>query len=231
MFCKYASKGVKIMVKAKERKNSIILFMALALMILLFCLQAKASEPTVPHPADAMWIESDIAELPATEGYMFNLTVWINVSEPCYSWQFQIYFNNTYLNATRAGYTAGSKSQFFQEQPMTMPVVPVIDNNAGYVLYGETLLGEEQREPGYGSLAWIEFEVINASILEQLVGGTSIFEFDPQYSYYQTPDLGYRYPNIPSYELVIIPEYSSILMLVMAATSIITIVFVKKKLQ
>ena len=159
MFCKYAFKGVKIMVKTKERKIYIILFTALALMVLLFCLQAKASEPTTPHPADAMWIESDIAELPPIEGYLFNLTVWINTSEPSYSWQFKIYFNKTYLNAIRAGYTAGSKSQFFQGQPMTMPVSPVIDNNAGYVLYGESLIGEVQRDPGYGSLAWIEFNV------------------------------------------------------------------------
>ena len=161
---------------------------------------------------------------------MFNLTVWINTSEPSYSWQFKIYFNNTYLNATRAGYTAGSKSEFFQELT-TMPVSPIIDNNAGYVLYGESLLGEAQRDPGYGSLAWIEFKVTNASILEQLVGGTSIFEFDPEKSYYMTPTLEYGYPERPSYELVIIPEYSSILMLVMAAASIAAIIFVKKKLQ
>jgi len=231
MFCKYASKGVKIMVKTKERKTSIILFTVLAMIILLFCLQAKALEPTNPHPADAMWIESDIVELPANEGYMFNLTVWINTSEPCYSWQFKIYFNNTYLNATRAGYTAGSKSEFFQGQPMTMPVSPVIDNDVGYVLYGETLIGEAQRDPGYGSLAWIEFEVTDASILEQLVGNTSIFEFDSENSYYMTPDLEKTYPEVPSHELVIIPEYSSILMLVMATASIATIIFVKKKLQ
>ena len=218
------------MIKTKERKTSIILFTVLAMMILLFCLQAKASEPTVPHPADAMWIESEIVELPAIEGYMFNLTVWINTSEPCYSWQFKIYFNNTYLNATRAGYTAGSTSEFF-EGLTTMPVSPIINNNDGYVLYGESLLGEEQRDPGYGSLAWIEFNVTDASILEQLVGGTSIFEFDPEKSYYMTPDLEYGYPEAPSHELVIIPEYSSILMLVIATASITAIIFVKKKLQ
>ena len=220
------------MIKTKERKTSIILFTVLALMILLFCLQAKASEPTTPHPADAMWIESDIAELPATEGYMFNLTVWINISEPCFSWQFKIHFNNTYLNATRIGYTAGSTSEFF-EGLSTMPVPPVIDNNDGYVLCGESLLGEEQRDPGYGSLVWIEFNVTDASILEQLVGDTSIFEFDPDLSYYMTPPLAMekKYPEVPSHELVIIPEYSSILMLVMATASITAIIFVKKKLQ
>ncbi|MCD6240392.1 hypothetical protein J7K27_02555 [Candidatus Bathyarchaeota archaeon] len=218
------------MIKTKERKTSIILFTVLALMILLFCLQAKASEPTTPHPADAMWIESDIAELPATEGYMFNLTVWINVSEPCFSWQFKIYFNNTYLNATRAGYTAGATSEFFQGLS-TVPVTPQINNDDGFVLYGESLIGTAQRDPGCGSLAWIEFEVTNASILEQLVGGTSIFEFDPDLSYYMTPSLEKRYPEVPLHELVIIPEYSSILMLVMATASIAAIIFVKKKLQ
>ena len=231
MFCKYALKGVKIMVKTKERKIYIILFTALALMVLLFCLQVKASEPTTPHTADAIWIESDVVELPAIEGYMFNLTVWINTSEPCYSWQFKIYFNNTYLNATRAGYTAGSKSEFFQELT-TMPVEPQIDNNAGFVLYAESLLGAGvQRDPGYGSLAWIEFKVTNASMLEQLVSDTSIFEFDPDISYYMTPDLEYRHPAVPSCEFVIITELSSILMLVMAAVSIATIIFVKKNLQ
>ena len=154
------------------------------------------SEPIEHHPADAMWIEPSSIDLTGyTTGQKFNVTVWLNVTEPCYSWQFKIYFNNTYLNAIRAGYTAGSTSEFF-EGLTTLPLPPRIDNDVGYVLYAESLLGEGQRDPGYGSLAWIEFNVTDASILEQLVSGTSILEFDSNWSYYMTPDLEYRYPSL-----------------------------------
>jgi len=113
------------------------------------------------HPADAMWIEPaeiDLSNLPV--GYKFNITVWVNSSIATFSWQFQINFNTTYFNALRAGYTAGTTSEFFQGL-FTIPVEPQIDNDVGYVLYGETLIGAAQRKPGCGSLAWIEFEVIS----------------------------------------------------------------------
>ncbi|RLI03228.1 hypothetical protein DRO30_01405, partial [Candidatus Bathyarchaeota archaeon] len=154
------------------------------------------SEPIEHHPADAMWIEPSCIDLTGyTTGQKFNVTVWLNVTEASYVWQFKIYFNNTYLNAIRAGYTAGLQREFF-EGLTTISVEPQIDNDVGYVLYGETLIGEGQRDPGYGSLAWIEFNVTDASILEQLVSGTSILEFDSNWSYYMTPDLEYRYPSL-----------------------------------
>ncbi|MEM3361564.1 MAG: CARDB domain-containing protein [Candidatus Bathyarchaeia archaeon] len=125
-----------------------------------------ALEPTEPHNANAMWIEPSIIELNATTtplGYKFNVTVWANASKETAGWQFLLYYQRAYLNITRVGYTAGSKSEFFQSIT-TLPLSPQIpyDENSTHssLLYGEAWMSGPYRSPGYGSLCWIEFEVI-----------------------------------------------------------------------
>ena len=221
----------------KSNFLSILCFVVIALLaISAFSSQVKATEPTNPQPADAMWFESELDALDVTlisDGYKFNLTVWLNASSASYAWQFKIYFNNTYLNASRAGYTGDGKSEFFAGLS-TMPVSPVIDNNVGSVLFGETLVGEIERDPGYGSLAWIEFEVTNATMLQQLIDEVSHFEFDPSltYTYYQTPNLEKVSPDMPPFELPIIPEFPTAITLLISmfcAAAVITLI--KKKIR
>jgi len=126
-----------------------------------------AGEPTEPHDADAMWIEPSNIELNTDEhaiGYKFNVTLCINLTETSNSWQFMLIYNKNYLNATRCGYTAGYKSQFFGGLG-TIGVEPsfaIYNSTHDYVLHAETILMEPFRAPGYGTLSWIEFEVMAA---------------------------------------------------------------------
>jgi len=121
--------------------------------------------PNEPHNANAMWIEPSTIHYytdTVSIGYRFNVTVWINLTVVCGGWQFKLIYNKNYLNATRAGYTAGSKSDFFKNIT-TMPLSPSFcpyNSTHNYVLHGESWMMGDMRSPGYGSLAWIEFEII-----------------------------------------------------------------------
>jgi hypothetical protein len=127
--------------------------------------------PTEPHSGNCMWIEPSIKNLIGMPTHScFNITVWINLTsiEPgdhIAGWQFQIAYDKTYLNATRAGYTQGTMSQWFADSGMTsnvalQPVLRSFNSTHGYVLHGETWMsGPMPSEGSYGSLSWIEFEV------------------------------------------------------------------------
>ena len=154
------------------RKYFITLILAISIWCLLLTLPVNGTEPSEPHPGNAMWIEPSSIDLTtAPIGYKFNVTVWINFTsidpgDYIGAWQFCITYEKTYLNATRAGYTAGTMSQWFKDAGVTatMPVSPVFEENYNathnYVLFGETwLMGSRPAEGSYGSLAWIEFNV------------------------------------------------------------------------
>ncbi|MFX0091696.1 MAG: hypothetical protein ACFFBD_08020, partial [Candidatus Hodarchaeota archaeon] len=91
----------------------------------------KASIPSELHPANTIWIEPSSVTI-ANIGDKFNITVWLNVTQKSFAWQIKLYFNSTYLNATRLGYTNGNKSAFFTEFS-PMPVTPMINNEEGYI--------------------------------------------------------------------------------------------------
>lgn len=144
---------------------------------------------------DAMWIDPASITLDTatiSPGYRFNITVYLNALSASYSWQVKLWYDTTWLDALRADYTGVGKSQFFTGLP-TMPVSPVIDDAAGYVLHGETLVGTVQRNPGRGSLFWVEFKVTAAPPK----GGqlSTLINFDTSLSYYQTPTLEKIFPK------------------------------------
>jgi len=127
-----------------------------------------ATEPNEPHNANAMWIEPSTVSDTVSVGYRFNVTVWINLtSNPtgaCGGWQFKLLYNKEYLNFTKAGLTAGSTSEFF-EGISAVPLGPTsgsYNSTHNYVQIGESWMGigDMRSVPGYGSLAWVEFEVI-----------------------------------------------------------------------
>ena len=138
------------------------------LTLLLATALTYAADPNMPHNADAMWLEDCPIQLTTenldhTIGYKFNVTVWVNLTFICGAWQFKMIYNNAHLTATGAGYTAGSKSDFFNNISAVIPVAPIFDSyNAthDYVLHGESALFQPFRKPGYGSLSWVEFEVV-----------------------------------------------------------------------
>ncbi|MFW9992316.1 MAG: hypothetical protein ACFFD4_09740 [Candidatus Odinarchaeota archaeon] len=114
--------------------------------------------PSEPHSANAMWLEPS-SVITAKLGAKFNVTAYMNLTQKSFTWQIKLSYNSTYLNATRAGYTNGSTSAFFAgHSPVS--ITPRIDNEEGYILGGETLLGSDERVPGYGSLMWVEFDLI-----------------------------------------------------------------------
>ena len=139
---------------------------SLSLVALLLLVPAMAFMPVKSEPTNKMWIEPaslsfDTATV--SVGYKFNVTVYIHLdsspTDNCGAWQFKLLYDPNYLLATRAGYTAGSKSEFFSNIS-TVPLTPSFGPN--YVLHGESWggVGPLRSVPGEGSLSWVEFEVI-----------------------------------------------------------------------
>ncbi len=140
----------------------------LSAFIMLGMLSARVSSQNQPLNGDAMWIEPSVTRLSQDEpehqiGYRFNVTVCIRLDIECGAWQFRMLYDKVQLNATRCGYTAGFKSQFF-ENISTVPVAPFFapqNSTHNRVDFAESWSGSGPfRSPGEGTLAWLEFEVL-----------------------------------------------------------------------
>ena len=150
------------MLKNRYSRIVIILFLTFYLTLMWNTQRAASSGPVAhSHYANAIWLEPSKVNLSGAQvGSRFNITVWVNLTVQSFVWQVTVPFNTTYFNAVRAGYTAGATSSFFAGQP-TVSVNPVINKPIGYIMFGESLLGSGvRREPGYGSLMWVEFELV-----------------------------------------------------------------------
>ena len=172
-------KGEYIM-KAKLCKTLGIFIVAMFILSMI-AFPTMAADPNVPHAADAMWIEPSSVNLnTATHdvGYKFNVTLWTNVSQASFSWQFKLLFNTAYLNVTACVFSAGGTSDFYVGHG-TVPVTAIIDNVNGYVLHGESLVGTDSRPAGWGSLSIVEFVV--TAVPEK--GEEIISELDIQTTY------------------------------------------------
>ena len=145
---------------SREQVISSVLALFLILLAATCPVRGMILDASGPHPANAIWIEPSNAVV-RDVGDKFNLTVWLNITEESFAWQVTLLFNSTYFNASRAGYTNGSKSDFFSGHS-TVTVSPVISNSAGYAVFGETLLSGDQRDSGHGSLVWMEFTLIDS---------------------------------------------------------------------
>jgi hypothetical protein len=152
-----------------KKTYKIAILTILLLNIITASTAISTTAQTQSHPANAIWIEPPQIELNVTlisPGYKFNVTVWANSSVKCGAWQIWLMYPSAYINATRAGYTGpgGFKSDFFKDIN-TIPVNPsfkVHNTTHNRVEYGETWAGTGPlRDPGYGSLCWIEFNVTN----------------------------------------------------------------------
>jgi hypothetical protein len=197
--------------------NTISNLLALVIIFALLNLYAVyASEPSEPHDANALWVEPSTIDLTTYSiGSKFNVTLWANMStviSPAVgidTWQVKLYFNKTYLQALRAGYTAGSTSELFQGLA-TVPVTPVIDNTLGYVLHSETCAPSWKEVPCTGSLFWIEFNVTALTptpisfLLNITNTDTALVDNE-----------GNIYPpnSITRYNGTIIPEFSQLLLI------------------
>ena len=145
----------------KARTRMIIVIFVVATFLSMVSL-AYADTPNEMQPANSMWVEpSTVDDL--VQGDKFNVTIWVNLNTTCGAWQFKMIYNKAHLNITGVGYTAGSKSDFLSNLTVLIPVEPIFGSyNAthDYALHGESALMAPFRNPGYGSLSWIEFEVM-----------------------------------------------------------------------
>jgi hypothetical protein len=195
-----------------------------------------ALEPTEPHNANAMWIEPSVIDISgAAVGYKFNVTVWANSSLETKGWQFWIVYANQYINATRAGYTAGTKSEFMQDIT-TMPVLPSfkVNWNATHnrLDIGEAWLMGPYNQPGYGSLCWIEFEVVTEPPEDTPINIVLDIKWayatmDPPQTYLLYSD-GSKKP-LDVYNAVVIPEFSMVLMFIALMSSTSLVILLRKK--
>ena len=197
---------------------SVITFAALMLAIPL----VHASEPGIPHAGDAMWIEPETVDLRGTSadvGYQFNVTVFINLTVSSASWEFKLAYNKDHLNATRAGYTAGDKSDFFHNLT-TIPLSPtfaVYNTTHDSVLHAESWMLGSTRSPGYGSLAWIEFRIMavppSGETYTSMIALVDVYPGGTQETYAQQTD-GTKIPLTIYDSTYIIPEFSGLAIII-----------------
>ncbi|MEM2912555.1 MAG: cohesin domain-containing protein [Candidatus Bathyarchaeia archaeon] len=88
-------------------------------------------------------------------GSTFTVDIKVANIQNLYTWQIKLLFNATVLECTGATYPP---DHVFAGQP-TVPVTPIIDNTAGYVLYGCSLMGAATPFSGSGKLCQITFQV------------------------------------------------------------------------
>ena len=183
-------------------KNLAIIALFLAALLSLN-LRVVQSNPVEPHQADSIWIEPSTIVLNAYEmhvGDKFNVTIWLNVtSQNMYTWQFKLYYNTSQLTATRAGYTGpnGANSEWatYRTGGGTGAVAPVIEED--YVLFAESCLSDYYVPAGTcASLAWVEFEIIEAPPEDGAL--QSLLDINNSDTYVLNPDLNEITPIMKS---------------------------------
>jgi hypothetical protein len=158
-----------------EKTRKRILTIALVSIVLTLnqtAFSARAHVLSEAHTANAMSIEPSYVNLSTDThdiGYKFNVTIWVNITsvpssiQVVTAWQLVISYDKSQLNATRCGYTAGAKSQFFSNIT-AIPLEPQFGSlNAthNFVMHGENWVsGPKRTIPGTGSLSWVEFEIV-----------------------------------------------------------------------
>jgi hypothetical protein len=138
---------------------------------------------------DCMWIEPvNINLIDKPLGYTFNVTVWLKISSSAsFTWQMKLCFDPTFLRAKRAGYTAGTVSEWATHRigGATVSTSPYIDNTKGYVLHGESCMGEYYvPAPVTASLCWIEFQVVGTPPVKSMlsISNKDTFVLNPNVS-------------------------------------------------
>jgi len=198
-------------------------------MLMLGISSAFAGEPSEPHDANAMWVEPSTVDLTGRSvGYLFNVTVWVNSSlEECASWEFMLIYDKTLLKATGCGYTAGGKSQFFENINTLVldPSFADINVTHAYVLHAELWgMSGPYRGPGYGSLSWIEFNLTAVPIDTLLVFNPDITE-----TYIQNSDQ--TMISLSTYDCYVIPEFSGHLILTLMILLTLAVAILPKKIR
>ena len=217
------------------------------IMILLSASLALANQvyAVEPHPANAMWIEPstlDITSL-ASEGYKFNITLWANTSVETRGWQIWLLYENATLTATNAWFcmsdgsaSTTGPSEFMADTGSAMPVTPqFIDYNETHnrVDFGEAWIMGANASAKAGRCAYVEFEVValppEGEVVEILLGIKWAYElYDPPKTYILVETDTYLTMNV--YDgLVIIPEFTPLMLLALLALTTTIVLYIRKK--
>jgi hypothetical protein len=185
--------------------SAAIIIMGLVLFILLGGANIVRAEQ-----ANSMWLEPSAVNFGyasdtsynATAGTKFNVTAWAYIaSSASFCWQVTILFNPFQVQVVAVGYTAGTTSQFFAGHT-TVTVSPLVDNVAGKVVFGESLLDSDSMAADTtNSLMWVEFEVVsipNATTVSlrstfSLGNISTTFFLDPNLNVIPTTNVGATY--------------------------------------
>jgi len=122
-------------------------------------------------------------------GDKFNVTISISTTGVSYVWQVKVTFNPAHIHAVRADYTGTGKSLFFTGHG-SIPVTPTIDNTAGFVVHGESLVGADSVPATADStLFWVEFEIVAAPPATDTLTSQIAVDPDPGNTFILDPDL------------------------------------------
>ena len=154
--------------------------------------------PTVKAlpPLPAFWVVPDQSFNTNTTavGTLFNVTLYAGTASDVFAYNWGVLFNPSQLAALAGGYTglAGARSQWFGSHASSASG-PIIDNIAGEISGGESLLDSDVVHASSGSVVWIEFQIIAAPT----PGNTLTSTIDPNSSdsYFLDPDLS-RIPGV-----------------------------------
>jgi len=157
---------------------------------------AIKAQPAAP----SFWVEPTTISFQTSSvqvGSQFNVTVWGAAAVGVSSWDVELGFNASQLQAITLGFTAGATSELFAGH--TTFVSTTINNTAGYVDAFETTLGLDFVTPSSGSLFWVTFRIATIPVL----GENLTCSIDPAYgipsgdTFFCTPypDLNFETPN------------------------------------
>jgi hypothetical protein len=217
-----------------KRKNVGILLLA-TILLLYSSVIIVGAQPSEPHAADAMWAEPSSKVFTTTNasiGTTFNVTIWLNMTEDIFAYQVGLKYNRTQLLCTRAGYTAGATSVYFQGHTTSSPP-PTIDSGAlgnGSVLAFETVLGTDNvTGPHSGSVVWAEFSILMVPTSGILTSKFDITSTYPKKTWVEDPDL--IFISIATFDgtFIVTPEFPIMLLLPIFMTLTLAAVALGKK--
>jgi len=126
----------------------------------LVCLMVLAEITAYVPPAkseDVAVLAMDEVLYTCGEGQQFNVTVWVFCVNDLYAWQIEIHYDRFVLNCVNAFYP---DENVFADKP-TWSVSPVIDNENGYVMFCNTILGNVESFNGSGKLCTLTFTAVS----------------------------------------------------------------------
>jgi PKD repeat protein len=137
-------------------KLTTILFIATIVAAMFAAVSIVKADPTTT----LYIVPSSIDDPSITPGSTIVINASVTDATNIFTWQVKVFFNPTVLNATQATYPS---DHIFTGLPF-IPVTPVLDNTAGSVTIGASLIGSASGFTGSGTLCQMEFTVLSRGL-------------------------------------------------------------------